>query len=92
MKYEIVKIKKSVYADNPEELVTWLRKTDPELWINNEQYMKRYAEKLRKFTGLYVNETTEELFVKGLIEIGYIKAVEKKSFWDFFKTNKATRK
>lgn len=86
MKYTLVKRRKSTYAKNHEEFVSWMRKHDVQPWKTNADFMEEYARRKLLFENITLRSGSEDHFVEDL-QKNHLLIVEEGSaanFWKLF--------
>lgn len=68
MKYTLTNRKKSIFAKNNSEFVTWMRKSDLQHWSSNKEFIDGYSRRKSLFEKIFLSSESEDSFVSDLIK------------------------
>ena len=68
MKYTLIKRRKSIFARNHSDFVTWMRKNDLQKWSNNKEFIDGYVHRKSLFEKIFLSSESEDSFVSDLIK------------------------
>ncbi|UBB90087.1 hypothetical protein J4771_01685 [Candidatus Kaistella beijingensis] len=73
MKYTLLNPRKSTFAKNNSDFVTWMRKNDLQVFANNEEFISAYSHRKFLFEKIELNGENEHDFVEDLQKNNLLK-------------------
>lgn len=83
MKYTLLKRKKSTFAKNNTEFVTWMRKNDLQHFNDNSEFMQNYSHRKLTFEKIELRYNDEDNFVEDLVANELLSIDEKSKLRKF---------
>ncbi len=73
MKYTLLNRRKSTFAKNHSDFVTWMRKNDLQVFANNQEFISAYSHRKFLFEKIELNGENEHDFVEDLQKNNLLK-------------------